>query len=66
MFKSNLTELADHETIDTGSELFLGQVADAGELEELQNKIRRVFGGIVDVDLSSNGRVRRAPAEVIA
>ncbi|QUQ64170.1 ferritin-like domain-containing protein [Kutzneria sp. CA-103260] len=66
MFKSNLTELADHETIDTGFELFLEQIADAGELEELQDKIRKVFGGIVDVDLSSNGRVRRALAEAIA
>ena len=66
MFKSSLTELADHETIDTGFELFLEQVADEGELRELQGKIRRVFGGIVEKDLSTNGRVRRALAEVIA
>jgi hypothetical protein len=66
VFKSNLTELADHETIDTAFELFLGRVAGADELDELQGKIRRVFGQIVDLDLSTNGRVRRALADVIA
>lgn len=65
MFKSSLTELGDHETIDTGFELFLEQVADEGELQELQAKIRRVFGQLVDRDLTTNGRVRRALAEVL-
>ncbi|WP_419996416.1 ferritin-like domain-containing protein [Streptomyces boninensis] len=66
IFKSNLTELQDHETIDTAFELFLESVADAEELQQLQDKIRRVIGGIVDKDLSSNGKVRRSLAEVIA
>ncbi|MDX8050927.1 ferritin-like domain-containing protein [Lentzea sp. BCCO 10_0798] len=66
MFKSSLTELDDHETIDTGFELFLEQVADEGELQELQTKIRRVFGQLVDQDLTTNGRVRRALAEALA
>jgi hypothetical protein len=66
VFKSNLSELADHETIDTAFELFLERVADAGELEELQGKIRRVFAGIVGMDLSTNGKVRRALADVLA
>lgn len=65
VFKSNLTELEDHETIDTAFELFLEEVADADELEELQGKIRRVFGQLVDRDLSSNGKVRRALADVL-
>ncbi|MFC4857286.1 ferritin-like domain-containing protein [Actinophytocola glycyrrhizae] len=65
VFKSNLTELADHETIDTAFELFLAEVADSEELEELQGKIRRVFGQLVDRDLSSNGKVRRALADVL-
>ena len=66
IFKSNLTELQDHETIDTAFELFLEQVADADELDQLQGKIRKVFGGILGMDLSTNGKVRRALAEVIA
>ena len=66
VFKNGLTELADHETIDTGFELFLERVADQGELAELHNKIRRVFGSIVDMNLSTNRQVRRALAEVIS
>jgi len=66
MFKDNLTELQDHETIDTGLDLFLEQIADAGELEELQGKIRKTFAGLTDLDLSSNSRVRRALAEQLA
>ncbi|MFI8825153.1 ferritin-like domain-containing protein [Streptomyces sp. NPDC053431] len=66
IFKSELTELEDHETIDTAFELFLERIADGDELLELQGKIRKVFGSIVDMDLSSNGKVRRALAEVIA
>jgi|SRR5215204_912718 len=66
MFKDNLTELQDHETIDTGLDLFLEQIADAGELEELQGKIRKTFASLTDLDLSSNSRVRRALAEQLA
>ena len=66
MFKDSLAELPDHETIDTGFELFLEQVADAGELAELQAKIRKTFAGLTDLDLSSNSRVRRALAEQLA
>jgi hypothetical protein len=66
VFKGGLTELQDHETIDTAFELFLGQVAAAGELDALQGKIRRVFGQIVDQDLSTMAKVRRALATVIA
>jgi hypothetical protein len=65
-FKSGLSELADSATIDTGFELFLEQAADAGELGELQAKIRRTFGSLTGRDLSSNARVRRALAEAIA
>jgi len=66
MFKDNLAELQDHETIDTGLDLFLEQIADAGELEELQGKIRKTFASLTDLDLSSNSRVRRALAEQLA
>ncbi|WP_431783157.1 ferritin-like domain-containing protein [Streptomyces chumphonensis] len=66
LFKSNLTELEDHETIDTAFELFLERVADGDELNDLQTKIRRVFGSIVEMDLSTNRKVRHALAEVIA
>lgn len=66
MFKDNLVELTDHDTIDTGFELFLETVADAGELDELQAKIRKTFAGLTDLDLSSNARVRRALAEQLA
>lgn len=66
VFKSNLTELQDHETIDTAFDLFLERVADADELEELQDKIRRVFGQMIDHDLSTNAKVRRALALAIA
>lgn len=66
MFKSSLVELRDHETIDTGLELFLEKVADEGELQELQGKIRRVFGRLVEKDLTTNGRTRRALAEALS
>ena len=66
LFKNNLVELQDHETIDTAFELFLTQVADADELDELQGKIRRVMGRLVGHDLSSNAKVRRALALAIA
>jgi rubrerythrin len=66
MFKDNLAELQDHETIDTGLDLFLERIADAGELEELQGKIRKTFASLTDLDLSSNSQVRRALAEQLA
>jgi hypothetical protein len=66
MFKSGLTELQGHETIDTAFEVFLEEVADEGEMDELQGKLRKVFGQLVGKDLSSNGRIRRALAEVIS
>ena len=65
-FKSGLSELAGTATIDTGFELFLEQAADTGELELLQDKIRRTFGSLTGRDLGSNARVRRALAEAIA
>jgi hypothetical protein len=66
MFKSGLTELQGHETIDTAFEVFLEEVADEGEMDELQGKLRKVFGQLVGMDLSSNGRIRRALAEVLS
>jgi hypothetical protein len=66
VFKGGLAELQDHETVDTAFELFLGHVAATGELDVLQGKIRRVFGQIVDQDLSTMAKVRRALATVIA
>lgn len=65
VFKAGLDELAETETIDTGFELFLDTVADAGELDELQTKIRRTFGSLTGYDLSSNRAVRRALATAL-
>ncbi|MFF0543590.1 ferritin-like domain-containing protein [Nocardia thailandica] len=65
-FKAGITELGDHETIDTGFDLFLEQVAAEGELDVLHDKVRRTFAGITGLDLSSNARVRRALADAIA
>jgi rubrerythrin len=65
-FKAGLSELAETETIDTGFELFLEKVAADGELDVLQDKIRRTFAGMTGLDLSSNARVRRALAEALA
>ncbi|WP_067445850.1 ferritin-like domain-containing protein [Nocardia alba] len=65
-FKSGLTELGEHETIDTGFELFLEQIAAEGELAVLHDKVRRTFAGITGLDLSTNARVRRALADAIA
>ncbi|MFC4943069.1 ferritin-like domain-containing protein [Pseudonocardia sp. GCM10023141] len=62
VFKSGLDALSGHETIDTGFQLFLDRMAAHGELDALQSKIRRTFGGLTDLDLSSNGKVRRALA----
>jgi hypothetical protein len=66
IFKDGLDELAEHETIDTGFEFFLDKVAAEGELERLQDKIRRTFGSLTNKDLSTNARVRRALAESLA
>ena len=65
VFKSGLDALDGHETIDTGFQLFLDELAGTGELDELQNKIRKTFGSLTDRDLSSNGKVRRALAEAL-
>ena len=65
VFKAGLDELTESETIDTGFELFLDTVASAGELDELQGKIRRTFGSLTGHDLSCNRAVRRALAAVL-
>lgn len=65
VFKSGLAELGDTETIDTGFELFLDAVADRGELDALQGKIRRTFSSLTGYDLSSNRAVRRAIATAL-
>ena len=62
VFKAGLDELTESETIDTGFELFLDKIAGTGELDELQGKIRRTFGSLTGLDLSSNRAVRRALA----
>lgn len=66
IFKDGLDELAEHETIDTGFELFLEKAATEGEMDKLQDKIRRTFGSLTDRDLSTNGKVRRALAESLS
>lgn len=66
VFKSGLDALDGHETIDTGFRLFVDQMAETGELGELQAKIRKTFGGLTGLDLSSNGKVRRALAGAIS
>jgi len=66
VFKDGLDELATHETIDTGFEFFLDRVAAEGELDLLHDKIRRTFSGMTGLDLSTNGKVRRALAESLS
>lgn len=66
VFKSELVALKDHETIDTAFEMFLEQVATTGELEKLQDNIRRAFAALTGMDVSSNARVRRRLAEALA
>jgi ferritin len=66
VFKSGLDALRDHETIDTAFELFLEKVAAAGDLEKLQDNIRRAFAALTGMDVSSNARVRRRLAEALA
>ena len=46
--------------------MFIEKVAAAGELDRLQDKIRRTFGALTDLDLSTNARVRRRLAEALA
>ncbi len=64
-FKSGIAEVGDHATIDTGFDLFLEQVAADGELDVLHNKVRKTFGSITGLDLSTNAKVRRALAEAL-
>jgi hypothetical protein len=66
VFKSELPALRDHETIDTAFEMFLERVAGSGELDKLQDNIRRAFGALTGMDVSSNARVRRRLAEALA
>ncbi len=66
IFKDGLEELSGHETIDTGFEFFLDNVAGDDGLDELQDKIRRAFSGITGIPMSSNSQVRRALAEAIS
>jgi rubrerythrin len=66
VFKSGLDALDGHETIDTGFRLFLDRMAADGELDELQAKIRKTFGSLTGLDLSTNGRVRRALAGALS
>lgn len=65
VFKDGLDELSNHETIDTGFELFLDAVAHDGELARLQQKIRKAFTVFTGVRLESNADVRAAIAELI-
>ncbi|OHV28909.1 ferritin [Parafrankia soli] len=65
VFKGELEALRDHDTIDTGFTYFLTQVATEGELAHLQDKIRRAFGSLTGLDLTTNARVRRNLAEAL-
>jgi ferritin len=66
VFKSELVALKDHETIDTAFEMFLEQVATTGELDKLQDNIRKAFASLTGLDVSSNAKVRRRLAEALA
>ncbi|WP_018348731.1 ferritin family protein [Longispora albida] len=63
VFKSGLDALSDSETIDTGFDMFMAQVAGDGEIKEIHNNIRRVFSEVTGFDLSTNAKIRRALAE---
>jgi ferritin len=65
VFKGELAALQDHETIDTAFEMFIEQVAAEGELDKLQDKIRRAFGSLTGLDVSTNPRIRRRLAEAL-
>ncbi len=66
VFKGELAAVKDHETIDTGFEMFIEKVAATGELDRLQDKIRRTFGSMTGLDVSTNARIRRRLAEALA
>ena len=66
VFKGGLAELADHDTIDTAFDLFLARIATEGELTRLQDNIRRAFGSLTGLDVSSSSRIRRRLAEALA
>jgi hypothetical protein len=66
VFKGELAAVKDHETIDTGFEMFIGKVAATGELDRLQDKIRRTFGALTGLEISTNARIRRRLAEALA
>ena len=63
---SELAAVKDHETIDTGFEMFIEKVAATGELDRLQDKIRRTFGALTGLEMSTNARIRRRLAEALA
>lgn len=65
VFKDGLDELSNHETIDTGFELFLEQIANDGELQTLQRNVRKAFSTFTELKLESNRDVRAAIAELI-
>ncbi|SNQ47197.1 conserved hypothetical protein [Frankia canadensis] len=66
VFKSGLAEVEDHETIDTAFDMFLAGIATEGELDRLQENIRRAFAALTGLDVSTNGRIRRRLAEALA
>lgn len=65
VFKGELAAVRDHETIDTAFDMFIEKVAAVGELDKLQDKIRRAFTSLTGLDLSSNARIRRRLAEAL-
>jgi hypothetical protein len=65
VFKGGLSELSDCETIDDVLDIFLSEIADEGELAALHANIRRVFGNMLDRDLETSGKLRRALAEAL-
>jgi hypothetical protein len=62
VFKSGLDALKEHETIDTGFDMFMEKVAADGEIRQIHDNIRRVFGELTGLDLSTNAKIRRALA----
>ncbi|GAA4910023.1 ferritin-like domain-containing protein [Streptomyces coeruleoprunus] len=66
LFKDSLVEGGDHETIDTGFEVFLEKVADEDELQKLHAKVRSAFGSMTGLDLTTGARIRRALAGALS
>lgn len=66
VFKGELAAVQDHETIDTAFDLFIELVAADGELDKLQDNIRRAFSALTGMDVSSNARIRRRLAESLS